>query len=489
MIGYFPEIYPDELIYSLLARFYVKAGYPYYWYAAEDLFQNKTVRPDIEFVNTYTPAILQMITRDMSMEQIVEKHTLFSYYGRFLPKERRNKAFRALVQMQGNYHNLLPIPKRKDNSNRYLQFCPVCAENDRKQYGETYWHRLHQLQGIKICPLHGCYLFESNVIISGKISPILVSAEIVIPKIINSSLSCDNEIECRIAQYMADVFQSEMDLQGNITVGKFLHSKIENTPYRSIRGKQRNIALFHTDFIAYYQDLPDNWFTELWQIQKVLTDDRVNFHEICLLALFLNIPVADLVSMKLPEQTQEQKFDEKIFRLHEQGLKYPEIARRLNASYDTVKAIGEQRYKVYYKEPRKPLKCGVKAKNWKQIDDDTLPLVKNAIIQLQGDGMSRPKKVTVFAVEKLLGLTSKRISLYLPRCKAEIEKYHELQEQYWAKEVVWAVHKIIREGDILNWKHIRNLTNMRRCDLIACFPYLYEFADNEEIQVIQSMIE
>lgn len=487
MIAYFPEIYSDELLYSLLARYYTQAGYPCYWYAAEDLFQAKTVRPDIEFVNQYSPAAYEMITKEMSMEDMILNHTMFPYYGRFLTKERKNKAFEALVQMQGNYHNLLPVPKRKDNNNRYLRICPVCAKNDRKQYGETYWHRIHQMQGVDICPYHHCRLIDSSVLISGKASPDLIATEMVIPD--NSEIiMCDNEIECKFADYLVNVFQSDMDLKSDILIGDFLHSQMANTKYRSIRGEQRNIALFHADFLEYYKNLPDNHFSELWQIQKVMNGYRYNFHEICMLAMFLDIPSADLVDMKLPEKTQEQKFDEQIFMLHEQGLKYPEIAKRLNASYDTVKAIGEQRYKTYHKEPKKPLKCGAKAYDWQQIDKDTLPFVKEAIRQLQGDGISRPKKATVFTVEKLLGLPSKRISSYLPMCKAEIKKHEESQEQYWAREVVWAVNKIIREGDILNWKHIRNLTNMRKCDLIACISYLHMFADDKLVNRIKDLL-
>ena len=487
MIAYFPEIYPDELMYSLLARYYVKSGYPCYWYAAEDLFQSKTVRPDIEFVNQYTPATLQMITGDLLIDDVILNHTMFPYYGRFLPKERRDKAFKALVQMQGNYHNLLPMAKRKTDLERYLRYCPICAEADRERYGESYWHRVHQMQGVDICPYHRCRLVDSSVLISGKASPDLVATEMIIsdnPEVI----VCDNEIECKFGKYAAEVFQTDMDLQSDVTAGAFMHSRMANTKYRSIRGEQRNITLFHTDFMDYYKNLPDNTFTELWQIQKVLNGYRCNFHEICMLALFLDIPVANLVHMNLPEKTQEQLFDEEVFRLHEQGMKYPEIAKRLNAPYDTVKAIGEQRYKTYHKEPKKPLKSGAKAYAWQQIDKDTLPFVKEAIRQLQGDEISRPKKVTVFAVEKMLNLPSKRISLYLPMCKAEIEKYEESQEQYWAREVVWAVNKIIREGDVLNWKHIRNLTNMRKCDLTACIPYLNMFVDDKLVNQIKGLL-
>ena len=488
MTMYFPEIYPDELVYSWLARYYIKTGYVRYAFVAEELFQKKTVRPDIEFVNQYTTPALQAITEKIPMQRIIEQHTMFPYYGRFLQKERRNQAYTEMIQTKGNYHNLLPMPKRKGNTDRYLRYCPVCAENDRKQYGEAYWHRIHQLQGVNICPIHKCYLINSAVRISGKTSPTLVAAESCVPENNNDIAICQNHIECKTAAYVTEVFQSELDLNCNITVGNFLHSRMENTPYRSVRGQQRNISLLHADFQEYYKKLPDNNFSELWQIQKVLSDDRINPYEVCMIAMFLNVSVADLVKMKLPEHTQEQRFDEQIYLLHEQGLKYPEIARLLGASYDTVKAIGEQRYKKYHKESGKALKCGIKAYDWQQIDKNTLPLVRDAIVQLQGTENDRPKKVTVFAVEKLLQLPSKRITSYLPKCKAEIEKNYETQEEYWAREVVWAVKCILREGNTLNWKHIRNLTNIRKQDLIRCIPYLLNYTDTDTVEKIKILI-
>ena len=106
MTMYFPEIYPDELLYSWLARYYIQTGYVRYAFVAEELFQSKTVRPDIEFVNQYTASMLQAITEKMPMSEIIENHTMFPYYGRFLPKERKNQAYTAMIQTKGNYHNL-----------------------------------------------------------------------------------------------------------------------------------------------------------------------------------------------------------------------------------------------------------------------------------------------------------------------------------------------------------------------------------------------
>lgn len=478
MIAYFPTAYPDELLYSQLARYYTKSGYMAYTFAAEDLFASKTVRPDIVFINSYNPAAVQAITRNMPMEAVIEKHTMFPCYGRFLPRERRQKAFQFLVSMMGNYHNLLSIPQSKNGEIRCLRYCPACAANDREQYGEAYWHRIHQIIGLHVCPVHRCYLMDSSVIIMGKATPSLKTAEEIIPQS-ESCVFADNEIEIRVAFYMAEVFQADVDMDSSITVGEFLHSKMAYTKYRSVRGEQRNIALFHADFTEYYRGLPRNWFTELWQTQKVLTNDRVNFYEICLVAMFLGVTIDELVHMKLPEKTQQQLFDEEVYRLHEQGVKYPAIAKALSAPYVIVKAIGERRYGTYHKPTKASLKSGAKPQNWNQIDEDTLSLVKEAIRQLQGDGITRPKKVTTFAVEKILHLSSKKISMYLPKCLAEIQRHKESQEQYWAREVAWAVRQVEDRGVTLTWRKVRDLTNMRRRDFEACLPYISDYADIE----------
>lgn len=487
MIPYFPQIYPDELLYSQLARYYTASGYMTYTYAAEALFTSKTVRPDMEFVNAYTTDALQAITRFQTMDELVLQHTMFSYYGRFLPLKRRKAAFRALVSMAGNYHNLLPIPQRRDGKPRYLRYCPRCTANDREQYGETYWHRIHQMTGLRVCPIHQCYLMDSGVLISGKASPNLVTAEEMIPSS-EEWMMGTNEIEFQIATYMAKVFLSDVALDSNATAGQFLYSRMENTKYRSIRGQQRNIRLYHADFSAYYKTLPDNRFTELWQIQKVLTDDRFNFNEICLMANFLQVSPDDLVRLELPEKSQQQKFDEAIYRLHEQGMNYPEIAKKLNAPYMTVKTIGSGRYGSYHKPHKTPLKSGTKPQNWQQIDNELLPLVRDAVKELQGDGITRPKRVTVFAVEKMLNLTSKKITLYLPKCLAEIRKHEESQEQYWAREVVWAANQIIASRSTLVWRRVRELTNMRRKNFEACVPYLSYYADSKlQKQILQNL--
>ena len=485
MICYFPEPYEDELVYSQLARLYVQSGYPCYWYAAEDLFTSKKVRPDNEFINRYNDDVLQFLTKHISIENIIMKHTMFPYYGRFLPPERRKTAFTALVKQEGNYHALLPMPKNKGDTKRSMRYCGACVKADREKYGETYWHRIHQMQGINICPIHHCKLIDSDVLISGKASPSLTVAEEVVCE--SAEIPEQIDINIQFAEYVLSVFLSDMDMQSEVLAGDFLHSRMAGTKYRSVRGEQRNIALFHADFTDFYRELSDNHFTELWQIQKVFTNDRCNILEVCMMGMFLQIPPDELTHMRMPDRTQEELFDEQVHLLHSQGMKYPAIAKQLNASVNVVKPVGERRYGTYHKEPKKARKSGAKPKEWAQMDKDLLPAVRDTISHLKGDGITRPQRITRGKVEKALGLLPKQID-NLPGCKAEIEKNYISQHEYWAIEVVWAANIIIHTGEPFNWKHIRNLTNMKKQDLIACLPYVEKYADETLNERIKSCI-
>ena len=87
------------------------------------------MRPDIEFINRLTQDAQSVIHKKMSADEVIMNHTMFPYYGRFLGKERRTEAYFALLNTDGNYRNLLPIPKAKRQ--RFLRYCPMCVNMDR----------------------------------------------------------------------------------------------------------------------------------------------------------------------------------------------------------------------------------------------------------------------------------------------------------------------------------------------------------------------
>lgn len=52
-----------------------------------------------------------------------------------------------------------------------LRFCSHCVEEDRRQFGECYWHRVHQIPGGEVCPSHSTFLQTSSVPIHNQRNP------------------------------------------------------------------------------------------------------------------------------------------------------------------------------------------------------------------------------------------------------------------------------------------------------------------------------
>lgn len=154
------------------------------------------------------------------------------------------------------------------------------------------------------------------------------------------------------------------------------------------------------------------------------------------------------------------------------GISGNEIARRIGASSRTVRMILDK-YKKNESDNKNKTdtfnvkkKCGPKPKDWGKSDDEYLSKVEDAIHLIYGVGDERPHKVTVFAVSKMLGLPDK--ALYrMPKCLTLIKSYEERQEDYWKREVLWAIRITKKKNIDVNWKRIRELTNLRKSQFEA----------------------
>ncbi len=67
--------------------------------------------------------------------------------------------------------NSVPSPE-------WLRFCPLCTEEDKQQFGEPYWHRLHQISGVEVCLVHAVFLENSDTrVLHRKTRHAFISAE------------------------------------------------------------------------------------------------------------------------------------------------------------------------------------------------------------------------------------------------------------------------------------------------------------------------
>lgn len=77
----------------------------------------------------------------------------------------------------------------------------------------------------------------------------------------------------------------------------------------------------------------------------------------------------------------------------------------------------------------------------------------------------------------------------MPLCCAEIEKYCETQEQYWAREMIWAAKQVLASGKSLNYTALEKLTNIRKADMRSCMMFFDDHTEDKLISMIREILE
>lgn len=158
MLTYFPAPYPDEWWYSVLCRYYTSTGIREHAIVKEQLFGgNGGAHMGTVFPNgTVAKVIEQLPTGIFDSKEIILRHTPFLYYTRMYPLEERRTMLEALCR--GETVQLTHLWKSFRRASWRPRYCPVCADEEKRRYGEPYWHTDHQIPLMSICTKHHCRL-------------------------------------------------------------------------------------------------------------------------------------------------------------------------------------------------------------------------------------------------------------------------------------------------------------------------------------------
>jgi len=421
MISFFPFVYPDELLYSQLCRYHVRSGNLTYTMTAKDLYaRNRFVIPDMLFLNRFNEDALDWICGEDTLKEVVINQTMFPSFVRFIPKENRNTALEALVSMEGNWNNLLKIPNM---GAQFFRYCPVCANEDRKTFGETFYHRKHQIYRVRVCPEHGCYL-EDTEILTSKMSPGFYDAESNIPYD-SEPKYCDSETEIKLAKYVSNVFDAPIDFTNEYPIGYFLNSHLPSK-YKTQSGVVRNITEIFNDYNDLYSDCTS--VMEFQQMQKIFNGYRFDNYHICQLAMFLGITEKELTD--LPKEMTLVGID----------ALYKSLSLQFDIEIDVVRHIGYEVLKYARGRTYLQRKSGPQEREWAEFDEKLFPQVKayvDGIICSEG----KPIKLSVALVQKAFDLPAKQAQK-LPKCYEYIKSHLETYPQFWAREIEWAIKEL-----------------------------------------------
>ncbi|KXK00595.1 MAG: hypothetical protein UZ03_NOB001002760 [Nitrospira sp. OLB3] len=165
MIGFFVEPQPDETLYSIFARYADRVQYP---------SQVKLIRELTGSVNplnlTLLPGRLGHLDRalpthhDWSVDALIDEHTLLPFFASFRSRQRVLALRRAMQETNGiKVEAFAGLHASHIKLPQWLRYCVDCAAEDHLRIGFRYWHRIHQLPLIDVCPVHEAQLINTSV--------------------------------------------------------------------------------------------------------------------------------------------------------------------------------------------------------------------------------------------------------------------------------------------------------------------------------------
>ncbi len=170
MLAFFPTPYPDELLYSICARYHRRSGHANVGHTMREWFGNRQAAAVVDLPTRLHSIVDQLPSQTLNTAMtIINCHTMFPLYRPFLPRNRIKRVLRLMTGESGpgNVHMTIGQTARGGLPLKYLRFCPSCISDDEFDYGEAYWHRSHQIPGVRVCNRHEAWLMESDVAVGG----------------------------------------------------------------------------------------------------------------------------------------------------------------------------------------------------------------------------------------------------------------------------------------------------------------------------------
>ncbi|MGP0580071.1 TnsD family Tn7-like transposition protein [Paenibacillus peoriae] len=154
-------LYPDELLASFIARNHLLRGHKSIK-TTYQLFFHLTAGKTVYDLPSGLKAILQSERLKISLNELIHFHTLYPYYKPFWSMEQSRQVKKEMSLHKSQRIQLMAgVMASIIRTRKKMKICPLCLQMDLDRFGETYWHRTHQLPGVLVCSIHKCLLLEN----------------------------------------------------------------------------------------------------------------------------------------------------------------------------------------------------------------------------------------------------------------------------------------------------------------------------------------
>lgn len=157
MKNFFPDPYPGELLYSVIARYHhLNAGGRVDHTMRELCGSNSCYVPIVDFPRHISNLIEQIpFYSKYDMESLLNNHTVLPYYFPFLPDANRAQIVELMTSnKKGVIHTKVGHLSKSLQRSHSLKYCSDCIFENIQKYGEPFWHTIHQAPGNFYCVHH-----------------------------------------------------------------------------------------------------------------------------------------------------------------------------------------------------------------------------------------------------------------------------------------------------------------------------------------------
>ncbi|WP_419877521.1 TnsD family Tn7-like transposition protein [Brevibacillus centrosporus] len=317
MLHYFPTPYPDELLYSVFARYHVWSRNRSCKATIKDLFGRDTVTAVIDFPNNLRMVCDQLSTESiLTPEYLVQHHTLFPLFRPFLPEKRVTQILQVMkgegYGKRQNIHLKIGVMGSDISIPQFLRYCKECFYNDIDKYGEPYWHRSHQVPGVIVCATHRTPLRESTVAWSSRQNKqgFISLTEDKMNNKEQLEFQSIHEHAYELADEVHWLLQHELRTNGLENMRAYYIEKLKRRGLATHSGRARQKYLFNSLLehygVAYLVQIHSlfhkndigNWLTKMWRKPQYCTHPIRHI----LLINFLGDSVRNLTLLKFPSQ-------------------------------------------------------------------------------------------------------------------------------------------------------------------------------------------
>ena len=368
-MNFFPTPYPDEILYSIFARYCIRSGNVRQIHNFEDLFGTRNCIASLELPTHLDALINNMpVCAKYTADYFIYQHSLFPFLAAFIPQDRAEKIIETMSNGQGAVSYIrIGLISNTINLNKYFRFCPECFTEDIERFGEPYWHRSHQVTGVFICSKHKIPLYNSKELIRAGNRQRFISAShenCIVENEINYSndlmekmlwmtedveVLLNNKFQFRESEWFRSQFRVKLIEKGYARMNNYIHQK---------KLKQDFIGFYGHEYLNLVQStVPDR--SGGWLSDMVRKNDRTTYAiRYLLLARFLGIPIVDLFNTKYGFDCEgennieayQELWDERLIELAQSGLSIREIANILKSSTKTIrKAIDRLEIEEFWK--------------------------------------------------------------------------------------------------------------------------------------------